>query len=142
MLRKDYIMRQFEEFGIVIGTILGLKRDKEWEKFENEIDKAVKRFTDLELSDIIDLSFLEFKELVDSKLNLKPDQMKILADLLYERSISEKNKNNETIAGDLIQKSLHMYLKYKNELTENQFNLEVHYRIELLSKILNQPNQL
>lgn len=142
MLRKDYIMRQFEEFGIVIGVILGLKRNKEWEKFELEIDKAVKQFTSLELSELRELNLSEFETLIHSSTQLKPDQLKALADLLFEQSFAEQEKNNNKQAVDLLEKSLFLYTIYKNELTSNQFNLETHYRIELITKILNLPNPL
>ncbi|MBL7917420.1 MAG: hypothetical protein JNM96_03425 [Bacteroidia bacterium] len=140
MLRKDYIMRQFEEFGIVIGAILGLKRNKEWEKFELEIDKAVKLFTSLELTELKELQLSEFEKLIHASSQLKPDQIKALADLLYEQSFAEQEKNNTKQAVDLLEKSLLLYTIYKNELTSNQFNLETHYRIELITKILNLPN--
>ncbi len=142
MLRKDYIMRQFEEFGIVIGAILGLKRNKEWEKFELEIEKAVKQFTSLELAELKNLSLEAFEKIIQSSPQLKPDQIKALADLLYEQSFAEQEKNNNSQTTDLLQKSLMLYKIYKGELTSNQFNLETHYRIELITKILNLPNQL
>ena len=142
MYKKDYIVRQFEEFGKVMAIILGFKHKGEWNRFAGEIEEAVKQFTSIELKEIKSLSQDDFETLINTNTNLKSDQLKILADLLYEQSFAEKEKADRNAQTELFKKSLFLYKLYKNELTANEFNLEVHYRIELLSKLLNQPNPL
>ncbi|MFO0355511.1 MAG: hypothetical protein ACK50A_01050 [Sphingobacteriaceae bacterium] len=141
MLRKDYILRQFEEFGKVMAIIFGFKHKNEWGKFEEEIEKAVKQFTSLELKELMLLSDAQFKQLIESSTHLNADQIKILADLTYERSIAEMKKEDLVKQNDLLQKSLFLYKRYNDQLTANDFNLEVHYRIALIAKMLNLPNQ-
>lgn len=141
MLKKDYILRQFEEFGKVMAVILGFKHKSEWDKFEEEIEKAVKQFTSLELKEITPLSVTEFEKVIATSTHLTSDQIKILADLLFEQTFDPSNRINEDKQNALLNKSLFLYKRYKNELTLNDFNLEVHYRIDLISKMLNQPNQ-
>ena len=39
MLKRDYLVKQFEEFGKVMAVILGLKRDGYFPELLNEIEK-------------------------------------------------------------------------------------------------------
>ena len=140
MLRKDYIMRQFEEFGKVMAVIFGLKLNKDWEQFEMEIGKAVNRFTSLQMGELIEKDEEAFVKFITNNKDLKPDQIKILADLLYEQSFvfGEKEQNAEMIT--VLKKAGFLYQLYKENLTENDFNLEVHYRIELIKRIILRSN--
>lgn len=100
----------------------------------------MKQFTSLEIKEVQLLDQQHFEQIINGNADLKPDQIKILADLLYEQSFAEKERSDEKAQLELFKKCLFLYKRYKNELTANEFNLEVHYRIELLSKLLNLPN--
>lgn len=137
MFKKDYIQRQFEEFGKVMAVILGFKKNKDWALFEFEIDKAMSTFTPFEIKDIIEKNEESFKLLIGESGHLKSDQIKILADLLYERSfISDKNDEDEERIG-LLKKAYFLYDLFSNSLTANDYNVEVRYRLDLIKKILN-----
>jgi len=130
-LRKDYIMRQFEEFGKVMAVIFGLKREQDWGKFEKEISDASQKFVSVEIDKVEAMEMSGFEKEVSS---LFPDQQKILADLLFEKlnyyyQIGE-NKRSEVLKS----KCLFLYKKYADNLTQNEFNLDVHYILEIMIK--------
>ncbi|MBL7933853.1 MAG: hypothetical protein JNL60_18260, partial [Bacteroidia bacterium] len=85
MYRKDYIQRQFEEFGKVLASLLLLKRQKNWEEFEKEISIAFLTYT-AQNSEALENSDLESfaNNIVNSK-TLSFQQKKILANLLFEK---------------------------------------------------------
>jgi hypothetical protein len=134
-LRKDYIQRQFEEFGKVMAVILSFKRDNEWEKFEDEISMALQKFTQLEMNYVETLNETDFnhKVLIDAKL--LPNQKRILADLLYEKLTIYIEKNEQENYLKLKQKCISLYTFIQENFTQNQFDLDVHYKLAFLNQI-------
>ncbi|MBK7311549.1 MAG: hypothetical protein IPI93_12365 [Sphingobacteriaceae bacterium] len=140
MFRKDYLQRQFEEFGKVLATILGFKKSGDMQSFENEIEKAVKTFTALELDALLKMDLESFEKMVKHNETLRPDQIKILADLFYERSfVFDKQEQAEDMK-DMLSRAYFLYKRYTQELTANEFNLEVNYRLQMITEIIHQPN--
>ncbi|MBK6523036.1 MAG: hypothetical protein IPG08_12305 [Sphingobacteriaceae bacterium] len=140
MFRKDYLQRQFEEFGKVLATILGFKKSGDMQSFENEIEKAVKTFTALELDSLLKMDLESFEKMVKHNETLRPDQIKILADLFYERSfVFDKQEQAEDMK-DMLSRAYFLYKRYTQELTANEFNLEVNYRLQMITEIIHQPN--
>ncbi|MBP9069070.1 MAG: hypothetical protein KBG47_06150 [Bacteroidia bacterium] len=140
MFRKDYLQRQFEEFGKVLATILGFKKSGDMQSFENEIEKAVKTFTALELEALLKMDLESFEKMVKHNETLRPDQIKILADLFYERSfVFDKQEQAEDMK-DMLSRAYFLYKRYTQELTANEFNLEVNYRLQMITEIIHQPN--
>lgn len=135
MLRKDLIMRQLEEFGKVMAVILGFKKQQDWEKFREEITTAGQKFTSLNIEHIESLSDSEFENEILNHPTLVPDQYKILADLLFEKMEYYANQNNKHKYSDLKTKCTMLYQKFSDNLTHNEFNLDVHYKMELLKKL-------
>ncbi len=135
MLRKDYIMRQFEEFGKVMAVIFGLKKQNDWEKFEKEIAEASKKFTDIEICHAETLLLPDFEKEVLTSPALLPAQQKMLADLLFEKMNYYFEKGETGKAKDLKNKCLLLYQKFLDDLTQNEFNLDVHYKLEYLKDV-------
>ncbi len=135
MIRKDYLVRQFEEFGKVMAVILGLKREKEWEKMDKEIELALTRFTELELNGLLNLDLESFIAFIESSHHLSDKQLRMLSDLLYEKTHKELacSDADQTLQ---IKKLLFLYEKLKSLATNNQFDLDVHYKIAALHKLL------
>ena len=142
MLKKDYILRQFEEFGKVMAVIFGYKKNNDWVRFELEIEKALNTFTSFEINDLIVRDQESFESFISKNTQLKPDQIKIMADLLYERSFISENKKNDNEMKSILKKANFLYELYSNTLTANEYNLEVRYRIDRIKKIILPPNLL
>jgi hypothetical protein len=140
MLRKDFLQRQFEEFGKVLASILGFKKSGDMINFEKEIENAVKTFTSLELEELLKMDLGTFEKMVKTNETLRPDQIRILADLFYERSfVFDKPEQTEQMK-DMLSRAYFLYKRYTDELTANEFNLEVSYRMRMITEIIHQPN--
>ena len=135
MLRKDYIQRQFEEFGKVMAVILSFKKENDWEKFEKEIREAVLRFTSMEISYVEGLDDEGFEKEILKRPDLSSEQRKILADLLFEKLNYYLVKNDKGNYLALGCKCLKLYRNIRDNFTQNEFNLDVHYKLEFLKKI-------
>jgi hypothetical protein len=135
MLRKDYILKQFEEFGKVMALILSFKRSNDWEKFEEEIQAALQRFTSLEPAFVESLKEEEFEEKILKNPALSFEQQKILADLLFEKLNYYMEKNDREKYIDLKNKCSKLYQFIVENLTQNEFDLNAYYKLELLKKM-------
>lgn len=132
MLRKDYIQRQFEEFGKVMAILLSLKRNKDWDNFEKELSEISKRFTPFDIETLERLSETDFQsELQSAKLSF--GQKKMLASLLFEKLDAYLEKGETENYPALKARCVYLYHNLASDLTQNEYDLEVHYRLGLLS---------
>lgn len=135
MLRKDLIMRQFEEFGKVLSLILGYKKQNDWEKFEMEISKAFEKFTSLDIHLIENLSEQDFKNEIISTTKLSFEQKKIIASLLFEKMNYYLEKTDPEKHKNLKLQCLSLYTHLNENLTHNEFDMDVYYKLEFLKKL-------
>jgi hypothetical protein len=110
MLRKDFIIRQIEEFGKVLALIIGFKKQNEWTKFEEEIKNAIQKFTSLEMNEIENLNIDFFVSEIINREGLSLDQKKIIANLMYEKLYFYLFKNENENYSQLKAKCLLLYL--------------------------------
>jgi len=106
-----------------------------------EIEEAVKSFTGLEIKELLNLNSNAFKELFSQSDHFKPDQIKILADLLYEQAFVFETAKNDAKLREAMAKAYFLYEWYTANLTANEFNIEINYRMNLIGKIINPPNR-
>lgn len=137
MLRKDLLMRQFEEFGKVLALIIGFKRENDWEKFLKEVNHTAKKFTSLEIDYVENMLPHTFDSEIINHPALLPEQQKMLADLLYEKMHFYIHQSDNKKSADLINKCILLYQKFTQNLTHNEFNLDVHYKLEYLNQLKN-----
>ncbi len=134
MLKKDFLVRQLEEFGKVMAVILGFKKQQDWDNFEKEMQAAILKFTSLELNAIENLNDTEFKDQILNHPSLTQDQLKIMADLLFERMNFYAIKNDEENYKKLRSHCTLLYTHIQNNLLENEFDMNVYYKLEMLKK--------
>ena len=134
MLRKDFIIRQIEEFGKVLALIIGFKKQNEWTKFEEEIKNAIQKFTSLEMNEIENLNIDFFVSEIVNREGLSLDQKKIIANLMYEKLYFYLFKNENESYSQLKAKCLLLYLHLNENCTTNEFDLDVHYKLSMLQK--------
>jgi hypothetical protein len=133
MLRKDYIMRYFEDFGKVLAAILTLKKNQDWEKFEREISEASQKFTSLEIMQVEQFNDEDFIAKVINSESLTLEQKKILAILLFEKMNYYLSIEKSEDFMKLKRRCLNLYQDIRDNFTENEFDLDVHYKIEYLN---------
>lgn len=136
MQHKDYIVRQLEEFGKVLGVLLFLKKEKDWSGVEKELAVAAQKFTPFEMEYLESLNEEDFLKEVINKQNISLDQKKVLAALLFEKMEVYSAIAFDQNYYDTAKKCLVIYNYLKSNQTQNEFNLEVHYRLEFLKKVL------
>ena len=134
MLRKDFIIRQIEEFGKVLALIIGYKKQNEWTKFDEEIKNAIQKFTSLEMNEIENLNIDFFVSEIVNREELSLDQKKIIANLMYEKLYFYLFKNENENYSQLKAKCLLLYLHLNENCTTNEFDLDVHYKLSMLQK--------
>lgn len=135
MLRKDLLVRQFEEFGKVMAVILGFKKQDDFERFEKEIDDAAKKFTPFELEAVEFISPEDFEDEILNYPGMLPEQYRMLADLLFEKIKYYIEKDKPVKIAELKQKNVQLYRKFSESFTHNEFNLDVHYKLAFLEKL-------
>lgn len=132
MYKKDLIQRQFEEFGLVLARILGFKRERDWAKFEEELAMALREFSEQEVNLLEEKTPSEFESNIILNTTLSFDKKKIIARLLFEKMLSYEERGNNENYNMLKQKCLLLYSHLREELTHQQFDLEIHYHLESL----------
>jgi hypothetical protein len=135
MLRKDYILRQLEEFGKVLSLIMGYKKNSDWDKFEKEVADAALKFTSLEISQVENLVESEFESGVLMSEKLSQEQKTILASLLFEKMNYYISIEDQERYRRLKKRCFDLYSYLRDNSTENEYNLDVHYKLEFLGKM-------
>jgi hypothetical protein len=135
MLKRDYLVKQAEEFGKVIAVLMGLKRDGNYPDILKEINTAAQKYTDTEILHVEGLENTALlKELTEEK-KLNDDQLKMLGDLLFEKAEYYLNTSaSDAEANNCYKKAYLIYLFLKEHATLN-YSLDMHYKIELLAKM-------
>lgn len=132
MYRKDYIQRQFEEFGKVLANLLQLKRKKNWDEFEKEMSVAFLTFAALNDEELEKLTLESFVNNILHSDKLSFQQKKFVANLLFEKMNSHLERNNQQAYEDLRNKCYMLYKKLQQDQTENEFDLDIHYKLKQL----------
>ena len=132
MHKRDYLVKQFEEFSKVIAILLGLKRDGKFSELSELINESVLKYTSTEIQYIEDLMDEGFIEILTDDKKLNDDQLKMLADLLYEKAGYYEMSGNETSAKNSYKKANIIYLFSKEHATLS-YSLDMHYKLLHLS---------
>lgn len=128
-------MKQAEEFGKVLAVIMGLKRDGLFPDMLEEIYKASQKYTALEILYIEKQENADLiKDLTEDK-KLNDEQLKLLADLLFEKAEYYMHAEGAGEASDnAYRKAYILYVFLKEHATTN-YSLDMHYKLELLAKM-------
>jgi hypothetical protein len=135
MIKKDYLMRKFEDFGKALAILFQMKRDQEWEKFDKEISEIAKKFTSLELKNVELLDDMDFANDILQREGFEQENKMMLAALLFEKMTYYLETDEQNNYLNLKNKCLKLYEHIRDNFTENEFNLDVYYKIEFLKKI-------
>lgn len=135
MLKRDYLVKQFEEFGKVIAVLMGLKRDGNFPDLLDEIHKAAQKYTSTEIRVVESLQNNDLLNVLTQEKKLNDDQLKMLADLLFEKAeYYLKTASEPTESNNCYKKAYILYSFLKENATLN-YSLDMHYKLELLSKM-------
>ena len=135
MLKRDYLIKQFEEFGKVMAIILGLKRDDTLPEFLEEINKAARKYTSSEINYVEGIDNEALLEVLIQEKELNDNQLKMLGDLLFEKGdYYTRTGQPDPLSNNCYKKAFLIYFFLKVHATIN-YSLDMHYKIDLLSKM-------
>jgi hypothetical protein len=137
MLRKDFIVRQAEEFGRFLGIILALRKTGNWQELERVIRTNASKYTSVEVEFSESLPDENFAELLVKKNQLSGENLKMLGDLLYEKSIAYLETGDEVKAKNALTKSFLLFNYVKNNALDSEFSLDMHYKMETIKRLLS-----
>jgi len=135
MHKRDYLVKQIEEFGKVIAILLGLKRDGKFPELTSLIDDSAIKYTSTEIDFVESLMNDELISILTQEKKLNDEQLKMLADLLFEKAgYYSIATSNELQADNCYKKSYLIYSFLKENATLN-YSLDLHYKLEILEKM-------
>lgn len=135
MYRRDYFVKQIEEFGKVLAALLGLKKEGNFDELNNLIQEASKKYTSTEIDYVEELANESLLDFLTQEKKLNDEQLKMLADLLFEKAeyysgiLAPENQSN-----NCYKKSYLIYSFLKLQSTLN-YSLDMHYKLEILGKM-------
>jgi hypothetical protein len=132
MFQKDYILRIIEDFFRFLSVILKLRSEKKYTEALQKCDETSLSLLRIDMNTIEKLPSEELKEYVEG-LSLAPQQIEILAGLLYEKSEIHYETNSVFSAKNSVDKSLLLYL-IVSESTRN-FSVDADMKIRRLKEL-------
>lgn len=132
MFKKDYLIKQFEEFGKVLAAILKFKKEGDFDQFEQEIALCFKEFTEKDLKQVESLSAEQFEKEILNDMNLSFSRKKIIAAVLFEKMSLYEHLELSEQSENVKRKCLLLYQHIQDNSTENEYDLDVHYKLTYL----------
>jgi len=136
MLRKDYIIRLTEEFGKFIGIVFSLKNQDKWEELEKLINDSAKKFTNIEIDFVESLPDENLPEKLFKEHGLNIENIKMLADLLYEKGLNYSKLDEEIKSLNAYKKSMLLFRYVNDKSLDSDFSLDMHYKMKTLEQFL------
>lgn len=134
MHKRDYLVKQFEEFGKVMAVLLGLKKEGNFQDMLSIIEEASKKYTSTEIAFVETIENEGLLDVLISEKKLNDEQLKMLADLLYEKAEYYLKQSFEVEASNCYKKAYSIYCFLKENATLT-YSLDMHYKLEVLSKM-------
>lgn len=136
MLRKDYIMRMYEEFGKFLGTLFGLRKMGNWVELEEVIKTSAQKYTLVELQFAEDLETKGLPQYLLKNHNLNSENIKMLGDLLYEKGLMYLATDRANEANNAFQKVFVLYTYVQQNALESDFSLDMHNKLSNVKDLL------
>lgn len=128
MQTEDYLMRQFNQLGRVLGKILadllGLENKGNVKDLAGTVSQEMKEQLDLDIDELADLPEDGFVEFLKNEKGFSDEHLSQLADILF---IIAENTSDPKLMNGLYLKCLVIYLFLEEE--EKVFSLERNERI-------------
>ena len=136
MHKRDYLIKQFEEFSKVLAVLLGLKKDEDFHGINALINSTALKYTQTEIVYAEELGNETFLDTLIHEKKLTDEQLKMLGDLLYEKGdyYSKVNMDKEQEVSNCFQKANMIYQFILHHATLN-YSLDMHYKLEVLCKM-------
>ena len=136
--RKDYLKKQIDQLGRVLGKmladLLGLKQQGQVSEGLQMVDETMQKALSLNLISMIAVSPRELVDWLKREHQFQPEHLEPMADILYESAEGFLLQKDTQTAHALWERALAIYEHL--EATETTFSLERHYRIEEIKTLI------
>ncbi len=136
MPQRDYLLRQFEQFGEVLARLLGFKNKGKLDETLEIIDESLIELLKIDSAYLNSLTTDEIINELVGKRYLNVDQLKIAAHLLFEEAEIFFIKENKLNYLPRYHKA--MILFEYIEKAEKVFSIELNEKIEKIKLLLSQ----
>ncbi len=137
MHKRDLLLRQFEEFGKFLAVIIGYKNQENYNEVSKYINEGVLKYCDISIEEIEQLEKENLIIFLIQEKKLTDEQLKMLADLLYENGINYLNtfSNQEATTQSCFIKAQLLY-NFVNQNATLPYSLDTHYKLEAIKEFL------
>lgn len=134
MSSDDFLTRYFQQLGLVIARLMGLRENAKHQKALDEIDQVLDTWFNIESSKIEAYSHDELIALLFNQSDIKFEKVKSIAELLYQKAVTynEMGKITEASAIALTTLVLFRTIDQKSQI----FSIEVQQRIAELDEMV------
>jgi hypothetical protein len=136
--RKDYLKRQFDQLGRVLGKLLadllGLKQQGQLAESLAVVDQSLQEVLTLNFRRLVAIAPQELVHRLQKEYYLEPHHLEPMADILYEAAEGFLQQQDPETARALWERALVLYEHL--EATETTFSFERHFRINQLKNFL------
>lgn len=141
MLRKDYIMRLYEEFGKFLGVVFGLRKANKWEELSELIKHSAQKYTGIEVEFVEAMETEGIIEKLLKEHHLTTENFKMLGDLLYEKALMYMATDRSEAATRTLQKVFLLFNHVKNDALDSDFSLDMHYKLKNTKELLGMDDK-
>jgi hypothetical protein len=134
-VEKDFLMRYFNQLGIVLAKILGLKNKGKFEEANQMIEDSLADFGLMIPEEYLSMDDSIFIAEITGTLGLNKDQIRALSELLFEKGDIERLSGKEDSARNFLSKTL-ILLDYLTGI-EKVFSFEREDRIKWINSYLS-----
>jgi hypothetical protein len=134
-VEKDFLMRYLNQLGVVIAKLLGLKEQGKFQEANQVIENSLLDFG-LKMPEVyLNIDQAELLSKLKTRDDLNDGQMKVLAELLFQKGEIERGLSNTEIDNQYYSRAL-ILLEY---LTDNEkvYSLERGERIDWIKSYLS-----
>jgi hypothetical protein len=133
-VEKDFLMRQFNQLGVVLAKILGFKEKGKFEEAEAVIDNAL---TDFDLKELNFYSAIHVDSLIPELIKSHHStmaQINVLAEMMYEKAEIKTKLGKTDIGKELYIRALKLF-EYITD-REKIFSFEREEKIKKIKSLL------
>jgi len=137
MHKRDLLLRQFEEFGKFLATILGYKQQQDFIEVSKLISEGALKYIGVSIKEVEELEPENLISTLTQEKKLTDEQLKMLADLLYENGVNNLNGDLNSNSFTLINfTKVQMLYNFVNLNGTLPYSLDTHYKLEAIKDIL------
>ena len=137
MHKRDLLLRQFEEFGKFLSTILGYKQQQDFIEVSKLISEGALKYIGVSIKEVEELEPENLISSLTQEKKLTDEQLKMLADLLYENGINNLNGDLNSDSNTLINfTKAQMLYNFVNLNGTLPYSLDTHYKLDVIKDIL------